>query len=145
LPLKRLTALAIRRLERALDTGRIIHYLVGTIVLLSVAAAVLIRITDRSDFPTLGLALWWAVTTVTTVGYGDVVPTNTAGRTVGAVLMIVAYASLSLLTGIIASLFVSRRAKPAENQALMMMKEVDDRLERLERRLEQRLDELGGG
>ena len=104
------------------------------------AAAVLIRIIDPSDFPSFGLAVWWAVTTVTTVGYGDVVPTTPAGRTVGGVLMIVAFASLSLLTGIISSLFVSRRAKPAENQALTLMKRLDDRLERLE----QRLDELGG-
>jgi voltage-gated potassium channel len=134
----------LRRLERSLESGRILAYLIGAITFPTFLSGVVIRIADPESFPSLGVALWWAATTVTTIGYGDVVPEQPLGRAVATVLMIGAFGSLSLLTGIIASLFVARRAKPAENQALMMMHRVDDRLERLEQRLERRLDELGG-
>jgi voltage-gated potassium channel len=128
----------VRRLERSLESGRIVAYLIGAIVFLTVLCGVVIRIADPESFPSLGLALWWAATTVTTIGYGDVVPEQPLGRAVATVLMIAAFASLSLLTGIIASLFVARRAQPAEHRALMMMNRVDERLERLEQRLEER-------
>ena len=98
-----------RRLLRAFETGRIVPFLVLSITLLAVGSGVLMWLVDRKDFPTLGLALWWATSTVTTVGYGDVVPVEPAGRFVATGLMIVGYASLSLLTGIVASLLVQRR------------------------------------
>ena len=37
------------------------------------------RLIDEDEFPTIGLALWWSVQTVTTVGYGDVTPQNARG------------------------------------------------------------------
>jgi voltage-gated potassium channel Kch len=111
----------VRRLERAFETGRILPLLMLAIALLAFVSGVLIWVVDRDDFPTLGVALWWAVATVTTVGYGDVVPTEPAGRAVASGLMIVGYASLSLLTGVVASLLVARRSAAqlaTEEQAL---------------------------
>src|SRR4051812_44855243 len=105
----RLNDFAMRRLEGALESGRILRYLVTAIFAIAVASAVIMRLVDHEDFPSLGLALWWAVTTVTTVGYGDVVPVQPAGRAVASVLMIVGFASLSLLTGIVASVLVHKR------------------------------------
>src|SRR3954454_1743133 len=46
------------------------------------------RIADPETYPTIWLAWWWAIQTVTTVGYGDVVPQQTAGKAVAAVLMV---------------------------------------------------------
>jgi len=89
------------------------------------------RIVDPHDFPTMGLALWWAVMTVTTVGYGDIVPTTTAGRFVASGLMIVGFASLSLLTGFVASLLVHRRAAADAATALTGIEERLDEIERL--------------
>ena len=57
----------------------------------------------------LGKAAWWAMATLTTVGYGDVVPETTAGRLVGAGLMFGGLLMLSLLTATIASVFVERK------------------------------------
>jgi voltage-gated potassium channel len=125
----------VRRLERAFETGRILPFLMLVITAIAFAAGIVMRIVDPDDFPTFGLALWWAVTTVTTVGYGDVVPTDATGRFVGAVLMVSGYASLSLLTGVIASLLVSRRAAALEKAEEQALEKIDGRLAEVERLL----------
>jgi len=133
-----MTRFAMRRLEGALESGRILRYLLATIAVMAVASGVIIRIVDPEDFPSLGLALWWAAETVTTVGYGDVVPVQPAGRAVASVLMIVGYASLSLLTGIIASVLVRRRNEAQEPP--LDFKQLDQRLAEIERLLQKRAE-----
>jgi len=66
------------------------------------------RIVDEHDFPTFGLAVWWALQTVTTVGYGDVVPTNHVGRIVGGVELVVGVAFLTFLTAGVTSTVIQR-------------------------------------
>ena len=124
-----------RRLERAFETGRILPFLMLVIGVIALAAGVVMRIVDPDDFPTLGIALWWAVTTVTTVGYGDVVPTDAPGRFVAAGLMISGYASLSLLTGVIASLLVARRSAEQQADEEQALEKIDRRLAEVERLL----------
>ena len=58
------------------------------------------------EFASLWDGIWWAVTTATTVGYGDLYPTTVQGRIIGMVLMFVGIGFLSLLTAAIASRFV---------------------------------------
>jgi voltage-gated potassium channel len=125
----------VRRIERAFDTNRILPLIITSITTLVVAFGVLMWIVDREDYPTLGLALWWAGQTVTTVGYGDVTPVEPAGRVVATGLMIVGFASLSLLTGVIASLLVNRRTTA---QALSGVNRVEERLAEIERLLRSR-------
>jgi voltage-gated potassium channel Kch len=55
-----------------------------------------------------GDGLYWAVTTVTTTGYGDIVPTTETGKSLAMVLMLVGAAFLAVLTGAIAQRFVGR-------------------------------------
>ena len=57
--LLKLQDLAMRRFQRSFERGRILVYLILVIVGFAVGAAVLIRIIDQHDFPTIGLALWW--------------------------------------------------------------------------------------
>jgi voltage-gated potassium channel len=104
-----LMRMADRRLARALETGRIIPYLMTAIAATAVGAALVMWLVDNKEFPTFGRALWWSVQTVTTVGYGDVTPTEPWGRFVATILMILAFAFLSLLTGTVASLLVAQR------------------------------------
>jgi voltage-gated potassium channel len=123
---------AERRIQRSFETGRILWFVVASITALVVIFGVVIWLVDRKDFPTVGLGLWWAVSTVTTVGYGDVVPTTIGGRFVATGLMIIGFASLSLLTGIVASLLVSRQTAAQAHETII---EVERRLTDIEQLL----------
>ena len=56
-----------------------------------------------------GRSLWWGMVTLTTVGYGDVVPVTFMGRLVGVTLMVIGFLSLSLVTATVASVFIERK------------------------------------
>jgi voltage-gated potassium channel len=65
---------------------------------ITLAGGVLARIADPRDFHSLGTSLWWALQTVTTVGYGDVVPRSASGRAIGAVVMLSGIGFLTVVT-----------------------------------------------
>jgi voltage-gated potassium channel len=105
------------------------------IAVVVVAAAVAMRLLDRSEYPHLGRALWWAIQTVTTVGYGDVTPAHPSGRIVAVIVMLFGIGFLAILTAVIASSFVAR----AEGQRARLAEAVD---ERQDERMNARLDDL---
>jgi voltage-gated potassium channel len=80
---------------------------------------VVVWVFDRHDFPDLGSALWYTLQTVTTVGYGDNVPTTEVGRLVGASVMVVGVALIAILTASITSVFVeaAQRRQRAGSEA----------------------------
>ena len=112
-----------------MQTGRVLPALFVTMVGLIFAFAAVMRVADSESFPTYGTALWWSASTVTTVGYGDVVPKEPLGRLVAGVLMVLGFAFLSLVTGTIASALVSRYKMDSQSTELI------DAINRLERRI----------
>jgi voltage-gated potassium channel len=80
-----------------------------------VGAAVAYRAEHATNpgFKTFGDALWWAVVTLTTVGYGDIVPKTTAGRVDGVMIMVTGLGILGLLAGSLASFFRLDRPRSA--------------------------------
>lgn len=121
-------------------TARRAGFVIGAITLgVSVAAGILMRSVDHKDFPTIGSGLWWAVQTVTTVGYGDVTPERTIGRFVGAIVMVVAIAFSAVITALITSAFVQgarqRIDAPTEQRNFNELVERLDRIEEALRRL----------
>jgi voltage-gated potassium channel Kch len=107
---------------------------------------VLERLVEPETFPTFGDAVWWALVTVSTTGYGDVVPHTVAGKVVASFVMINALALIPALTAIVTALLVRRRdenryAAPPREQAADL-EEVIERLDRLERLLARDEDEV---
>jgi voltage-gated potassium channel len=100
-------------------------------------------LTDRKDFDGLGDALWWALQSVTTVGYGDVVPSSGTGRLIGAIVMVSGIAFLTVITAAVTAALIEsarrRRALPDREQLPELLREVSARLGAIE----ERLDELG--
>jgi voltage-gated potassium channel Kch len=110
---------------------------------ITVGAGILMTVADRKSFPSIGSGLWWAVQTVTTVGYGDHVPATVAGRLVAALVMLVGIGFLTVITAAITSTFVSRSRReqtasgpttPTEEQ----LRQIAGRLERIEAALADR-------
>jgi voltage-gated potassium channel len=87
-------------------------------------------------------ALWWAIVTVTTVGYGDIVPETTAGRLIGAALMLVGVSAIPIATSLVVSVFITRLQAKQREQDKEDRAEVVARLERIEQTLS-RLTEHG--
>jgi voltage-gated potassium channel len=88
-----------------------------TFVVLALVGAIVMRIIDEHDFPTFGLAVWWGLQTVTTVGYGDVVPRTGAGRFIGGVEMVIGVSFIAFLTAGVTSTVVQRgQAGAAEDE-----------------------------
>jgi len=77
------------------------------LVLASAAMHLVERAGQPDGFGTLPGALWWAVVTLTTTGYGDEVPHTALGRLIGSVVMICGIATFGLLTGILATGFAA--------------------------------------
>jgi voltage-gated potassium channel len=67
------------------------------------------RVVDPGTFDNIWLGMWWAIQTVTTVGYGDVVPGSTAGKVIGSFLMLGGLSLFAVVTGAITSAFVAQR------------------------------------
>lgn len=92
--------------------GRVIVYTVCASVLLIYVASLAVleaeRSDPRSDITSFGRALWWAITTVTTVGYGDLSPVTVTGRLVAVLLMIGGISLVGVVTATLASWIVQR-------------------------------------
>jgi voltage-gated potassium channel len=83
-------------------------------------------------------SLWWAITTVTTVGYGDIVPETGGGRLIAAVLMLAGVSAIPITTSLVVSVFVSRMQAQQRERDYDERQEIIERLERIERALEAR-------
>lgn len=102
-------------------------------------SALIMWLIDDDNFPNYGISLWWAVQTVTTVGYGDVVPETPGGRVVAAMLMLTGLAFIPTLTSVIVSALLSKtrrsdqaRIEQLESEQAATLARIEERLERLE-------------
>jgi voltage-gated potassium channel len=100
---------------------------------------VIVWVFDKQDFPDLGSALWFTLQTVTTVGYGDHVPSTEVGRLTGAAVMVVGVALIAILTASITSVFV---AAAQRRQGAGREVESRDSSEAMNRRLDEVLARL---
>jgi voltage-gated potassium channel len=93
-----------------------------------------------SNIRTVGDGVWWAITTVTTVGYGDYYPVTGLGKVIGSFLMFVGLLFLTTFTGILSSTLVLRRfgskAKDSDSEKKLLDKTkefVKDKIDQVEK------------
>ncbi len=102
----------------------------------------LMTVVDGKSFSSPWAGLWWAVQTVTTVGYGDQVPANTAGKLLAALVMLLGIGFVTVITASITSSFVaqSRQQQRPEGDAPPAdeLRKIDERLARIEAALDRR-------
>ena len=129
-----LEARAERWYER-LTLFRAVSTIIGVAILLVIVAGFLARLVEPETFTSLGLAYWWAVETVTTVGYGDVVPNSPEGRVVGTLLMLTGLSLIPTLTSVIVSILLAKRRQVEQKRIEQLETEQATLLARIEERL----------
>jgi voltage-gated potassium channel len=115
------------------------HYVLlvacGTVVLGAVAMFAL-EADENKNIRHFGDALWWAITTVTTVGYGDIFPVTPEGRLVAVVLMLTGIGVIGVFTATVASLLFQEQQteNPETTEILARLERIEKALESLQRR-----------
>jgi voltage-gated potassium channel len=117
----------------------------ATVIITATAVVVVVggiamRVLDHKEYSNIWVGMWWALQTVTTVGYGDVTPSRLSGRIVAALVMLEGIAFLTVTIAAITSTFVAR-AEAERDAAAAVEDDADDarleaRLEGLDERLE---------
>lgn len=124
----------MKALRIILTKHKLNHALAFTLAI-AVGAALLVESFERNNpeanIKSIPDALWWAATTITTVGYGDHFPVTAGGRGIGVGLMVIGVALFGFLAGSIASYFLDPSKEPEPDQ----MTEVLQRLDRIEQML----------
>lgn len=128
-----------RSVQRAVARRRIFPYLAAATVILALVSGFVMTLVDEKDFPNFGIAVWWAIVTLATVGYGDVVPTTVPGRVVGSLVIVLGVTFLAFLTATVTSYFVSSDQERAKQTGLEEREAADKELRELLKRLEERL------
>ncbi|WP_432034824.1 ion channel [Streptomyces cucumeris] len=124
-PLRLVTiiSMVVRRNASALGRLRVrlgTYVIACTVLLLFLSSLAILDVERRHSGATItdfGDALWWSITTVTTVGYGDLYPTTTEGRLIAVGLMIGGVALAGLVTASLASWFTERFSELRDNEA----------------------------
>ncbi len=125
-------------LRRELTPARAGWAIALATAVVTVVCGLVIRLVDPADFDSVGQGMWWAVQTVTTVGYGDIVPTKVGGRLIGAILMLSGIGFLTVVTAVVTAAFLEtvrrRMGDPGHSEVIEKLDELSARLHALEER-----------
>lgn len=81
---------------------------------------------------------WWALVTVTTVGYGDITPTSGYGRILASLLIILGVVLFSLLTANISAFLIGKNKQKESNTLINKIDQLQDKIDRIERKLDKK-------
>jgi len=92
------------------------------------------RLVDPKTFDNVWLGMWWAIQTVTTVGYGDVVPASTGGKVIASFMMLGGLSLFAVVTGAITSAFVAEAQgrRTGGDPVIQKLEQVTTQLEAME-------------
>jgi voltage-gated potassium channel len=106
------------------------------------------HLVEPKTFPTVWPGMWWSLETVTTVGYGDVVPVSTAGRIIASFLLLGGLAFLTVIIAMITGGFVARSQRQAsaagEDQMIQRIEQLSSELKEVHAEV-QRLRPMNSG
>jgi len=135
--------------QRAVANQRVFLYLAVTTLLVGLLAGFVVTLVDKQDLPTFGDGIWWAIVTLGTVGYGDIVPHTAWGRVVGSLVIVFGVTFIAFLTAIVTSAFVSaaeqrarvveqQREEASEEETRKLLRSLQTQLEAIEAKLDAR-------
>jgi voltage-gated potassium channel len=119
----------------SLTLRRAVGLIVGVATVLALIGALLERLIDPA-FDTLPQALWFTITTVTTVGYGDYIPESAAGKFVASALMLTGLGLIPLITSVVVSILVSQRSRESREREMHHLSLILERLDSLEHKVD---------
>ena len=127
---------------RDVTARRAVFLISGVTIVMAVAGGILIRLLDKKDFSSIGEGLWWSLQTVTTVGYGDIVPNTTEGRIIAGLVMLTGIAFIAVITASVTAALIEGARRDQREQNLEKvtgaLHQVEARLAAIEAKLEQR-------
>ena len=140
-----LTGKLERKISRFLRTNGLIYILYVNIFIVLVGSSILSVVEEKS----FSDSLWWALVTVTTVGYGDIVPTSIFGKWLAVLLMLVGIGTIGMLTSTLTNFFV--KENPDEQIKLdklqyelssqrMLLEKQSEKIEELHRMIQDLLE-----
>ncbi len=99
--------------------AKITVFLVTVLILVIIMGSAMYLIESGADsgFTSIPQSMYWAIVTMTTVGYGDIAPATALGKTMAAVIMVLGYSMIIVPTGIISAEMVQTSTKPVTTQA----------------------------
>lgn len=116
-------------LFKVLKTNSLDKIIFITTMLIFLAAIPIKKVEPNID--TYGDALWWAIVTATTVGYGDISPETGLGRLIALILMIFGIGLLGMITGSIATFFIGKEKEEIQGTNVTFIKKELDRIDEL--------------
>jgi voltage-gated potassium channel len=130
------------RTQQAVANRRVFPYLAIVTALLGVLAGFVVTLIDKKDFPTFGDGVWWAIVTLGTVGYGDIVPHTAWGRFIGSIVIVVGVTFIAFLTATVTSAFIAGDEQIARQSELERAEAVEEETRQLLRDLKTQLDAI---
>jgi voltage-gated potassium channel len=130
------------RTQRAVVNRRVFPYLALVTLGLGLVAGFVVTLVDRKDFPSFGDGVWWAIVTLGTVGYGDIVPHTAWGRVVGSIVIVFGVTFIAFLTATVTSAFVSAAEEQAREQERKREEATEQEMRELLRVVKTQLDAI---
>ena len=141
----------INLIERVFNSRRL-RTILGVLLICIISFGYIFYLAEP-QIKTFGDGIWWALVTITTVGYGDITPLTTLGRLVAGTLMFVGLGLIATVTAIVSAKFIANYVDHHTNDdVLEKLEELEDEIEKIEeiesnvvgklKELEEEIDEL---
>ncbi|MDZ5253708.1 potassium channel family protein [Clostridium sp. LIBA-8841] len=108
-----------------------LHYMIYLVIIVVLGGAISLSVAENIN---IGDAIWWSIETVTTVGYGDIIPKTILGRTIASIVMMVGIGFISMFTSTIATYYIKKeKEKGKKTYKDSVLNDVKNKLDHFEK------------